>query len=182
MINYQVDLDKKVFGERQNVFNVYVEDNIAVTSKLNLSAGLRFDYDNLSKAGGTKGDWNNLGPRTSFNYKIDENNIIRGGYGVFYDKIKYSVTSDNLQFSNNSANFKQQLRELQRLGKLDPNAELDRITHDGNLKAFYDQGSAPAYLQGTNSSRCTGQPPVAISRKFPHQKSGWISKPLLKSI
>jgi hypothetical protein len=153
VINYQVDLDKKVFGERQNVFNVYLEDNIEVSRKLNLSLGVRFDYDNLSKAGGTKGDWNNIGPRFSFNYKIDNNNVIRGGWGLYYDKIKYSVTSDNLQFSNNSENFKLQLRELQRLGILNPNADLDRITHPGNLRAFYDQGSTPAYLQGPTSEQ-----------------------------
>ncbi len=156
VINYLVDLDKKIFGETQNVFNIYAEDNIEVTKNLNVSLGLRFDYDDLSKAGSTKGDWNNFGPRTSFNYKIDENNIIRGGYGIFYDKIKYSVTSDNLQFSNNSANFKLQLKELQRLGKLNPNADLDRITHDGNLKAFFDQGSAPAYLQGAKADQAQG--------------------------
>ena len=156
VVNYLVDLDKKIFGTTQNVFNIYVEDNIAVSNKLNISLGLRYDYDNLSKGGGTKGDLNNLGPRTSFNYKLDENDVIRGGIGRFYDKIKYSVTSDNLQFSNNSANFKLQLKELQRLGKLDPNADLDRITHDGNLKAFFDQGSAPAYLQGPTAAQAMG--------------------------
>lgn len=156
VINYQVDLDKKIFGETQNVTNIYLEDNVQVNEKLNVSLGLRYDYDNLSKGGGTKGDRNNLGPRASFNYKLDENNIIRGGFGVFYDKIKYSVTSDNLQFSNNSANFKLELAQLQKLGKLSPNADLDRITHDGNLKAFFDQGSTPAYLQGQTADQAQG--------------------------
>lgn len=156
VINYLVDIDKSVFGVRQNVFNAYLEDNIAVNNKLNVSLGVRFDYDNLSKAGGNKGDWNNIGPRTSFNYKIDDNNIIRGGYGIFYDKIKYSVTSDNLQFSNNSPNFKLQLAELQKLGILDPNADLNMITHPGNLKAFFDQGSAPAYMQGKTAEQAQG--------------------------
>ena len=156
VINYLVDIDKKIFGTTQNVFNVYAEDNIEVSKKLNVSLGLRFDYDNLSKGGSTKGDWNNIGPRTSFNYKIDENNVIRGGFGIYYDKIKYSVTSDNLQFSNNSANFKLELKELQRLGKLSSTADLDRITHDGNLKAFYDQGSAPPYLKGVTAELAQG--------------------------
>lgn len=156
VINYLVDIDKKIFGQTQNVFNVYTEDNIEISKKLNVSLGLRFDYDNLSKAGNTKGDWNNIGPRTSFNYKIDENNVIRGGFGIYYDKIKYSVTSDNLQFSNNSTNFKLELKELQRLGKLSPTADLDRITHDGNLKAFYDQGSAPLYLKGATADQAQG--------------------------
>ncbi len=151
---YRVDLSSKDrFGTTQNVFNVYAEDNFAVNQNLNLSIGLRFDYDDLSKAGSTKGDWNNLGPRLSFNYKIDENNIIRGGYARAYDKIKYSVTSDNLQFSNNSANFKLQLAELQRLGKLDKNADLDRITFPGNLRATYLQGSTPSYLNGPTSEQ-----------------------------
>lgn len=166
VINYQVDLDKKIFGQRQNVFNIYAEDNIEVSKKLNISLGVRFDYDNLSKAGSTKGDWNNIGPKTSFNYKIDENNVIRGGYGIFYDKIKYSVTSDNLQFSNNSANFKLELQELQRLGKLDPKADLDRITHDGNLKAFYDQGSTPAYLQGPTAEQASGKRELQSAANF----------------
>ncbi|MEO7310819.1 MAG: TonB-dependent receptor [Chitinophagaceae bacterium] len=156
VINYLVDLDKSVFGTRQNVFNVYAEDNFAVSDKLNLSLGLRFDYDNLSKAGGDKGDWNNIAPRFSFNYKIDNSNVIRGGYGIFYDKIKYSVTSDNLQFSNNSPNFKLQLAELQRLGILNPKADLNKITNPGNLKAFFDQGSTPAYLKGLTAEQAQG--------------------------
>ncbi len=167
VISYRVDLDKKIFGETQNVLNLYAEDNIAVSDKLNVTVGLRFDYDNLSKAGGTKGDWNNIAPRTSFNYKIDENNIIRGGAGVYYDKIKYSVTSDNLQFSNNSPNFKLQLKELQRLGILNPNADLDRITHAGNLRAIYDQpGSVPAYLQGLTSEQSQGNRDLQSSANF----------------
>ena len=166
VISYQVDLDKKIFGETQNVINVYAEDNIEVSKKLNISLGLRFDYDNLSKAGGTKGDWNNIGPRTSFNYKIDDNNIVRGGFGVFYDKIKYSVTSDNLQFSNNSPNFKLQLKELQRLGILNPSADLDRITHPGNLKVFYDQGSAPAYLKGPTREQAEGNRELQSANNF----------------
>lgn len=166
VINYQVDLDKKIFGTTQNVFNVYAEDNIEVTKKLNVSIGVRFDYDILSKAGGTKGDWDNIGPRLSFNYKIDDNNIIRGGWGLFYDKIKYSVTSDNLQFSNNSDNFKLELKELQRLGKLNPNADLDRITHPGNLRAFYDMGSAPPYLQGPSSEQAQGNRATQSAANF----------------
>jgi len=156
VINYLVDLDKSVFGTRQNVFNVYAEDNFAVSDKLNMSLGLRFDYDNLSKAGGDKGDWNNIAPRFSFNYKLDGSNVIRGGYGIFYDKIKYSVTSDNLQFSNNSANFKLQLAELQRQGILNPQADLNKITHPGNLRAFFDQGTTPAYLKGLTAAEAQG--------------------------
>ncbi len=163
---YKVDLNQSRFGTHQNVFNAYAEDNFAVSEKLNLSAGLRLTYDNLSKAGGTKGDWNNFGPRLSANYKIDENNIIRGGAARVYDKIKYSVTSDNLQFSNNSDNFKAELKELQRLGKLNPNADLERITFAGNLRAIYNQGSTPSYLQGKSSAGSQANRATQSSNNF----------------
>ncbi len=166
VIEYRVDLDRSIFGEQQNVYNLYAEDNIALNDKLNVSLGLRFDYDNLSKAGGTKGDWNNLGPRSSFNYKLDDKNIISGGYGIYYDKIKYSVTSDNLQFSNNSENFKKQLAELQRLGILSPSADLNRITNAGNLRAIYNQGATPAYLQGKTSEESQGNRANQSSNNF----------------
>ena len=163
---YRVDLDQKVFGTRQNVFNIYAEDNFKASDKLDINVGLRFDYDNLSKAGGNKGDWNNFGPRTSFNYKLDDKNIIRGGYGRYYDKIKYSVTSDNLQFSGNSPNFKRQLAELQKLGILDKNADLNQITGAGNLRAIFEQGSTPVYLQGPTSQQAQGNRDLQSNSNF----------------
>ena len=163
---YKVDLDQSIFGTRQNVFNLYAEDNFKVTDKFDLNVGVRLDYDNLSKAGGDKGDWNNIGPRTGFNYKVDDRNVIRGGYGRFYDKIKYSVTSDNLQFSGNSPNFKLQLAELQRLGKLSKDANLNQITHSGNLRAIFEQGSTPVYLQGPTSAETQGSRDLQSNSNF----------------
>ncbi len=145
VINYDIELRPTTFGARQNVFSTYFEDLISVNNKLNVTLGLRYDYDNLSKAGGTKGDLNNLGPRVAYNYKIDDKNTIRGGYGIFNDKIKYSIYSDALQFSSSSVDFKKQLKELQKLGKLDANADIDKITFPGNIRATSNNIS---YLNG----------------------------------
>ena len=145
VINYDVELRPTTFGTRQNVYTAYFEDLYAVNNQLNLTLGLRYDYDNLSKGGGDKGDFNNLAPRFAFNYKIDDQNTIRGGYGIFYDKIKYSVYSDALQFSSTSVDYKKQLKELQRLGKLDPTADIDKITFPGNIRAT---ASNVTYLNG----------------------------------
>jgi outer membrane receptor for ferrienterochelin and colicin len=145
VINYDVELQPNTFGARQNVFSTYLEDIFAVNNKLNLTMGLRYDYDNLTKGGGSRGDLNNLAPRLAFNYKIDDRNTLRGGYGIFTDKIKYSIHSDALQFSSTSADFKKQLKELQKLGKLDPNADIDKITFPGNIRAT---ASNVTYLNG----------------------------------
>ena len=133
--NYDVELRPTTFGTRQNVFNAYIEDTYQLTQRLKINAGLRFDYDNLSKGGGPKGDWNNLAPRLSFNYEINDRSVVRGGFGVFYDKIKYSIYSDALQFNSTSGDYLKQLTELQRLGYLDKNADLNKITFPGNIRA-----------------------------------------------
>ena len=180
VINYDVELRATTFGARQNVFSAYFEDLFSVTNKLNLTMGLRYDYDNLTKGGGKKGDLNNLAPRIAFNYKIDERNTIRGGYGIFTDKIKYSIYSDALQFNSTSADYKKQLQELQRLGKLDPNADIEKITFPGNIRATTTNVSylnGPSYTdlqprrdrQFTNNLRILN--PNGFQNPYSHQVS-----------
>lgn len=135
VFQYEVELRPTRFGARQNVVSAYIEDTWKVTNRLTANMGVRWDYDNLSKSGGDTGDLDNIAPRLSLNYQLTEKSVIRGGYGIFYDKIKYSVYSDALQFSSTSADFKAQLTELQRLGILDPNANLEQITFNGNVRA-----------------------------------------------
>jgi outer membrane receptor for ferrienterochelin and colicin len=154
VINYDVELQTNTFGATQNVFSTYLEDNISVNNNLNLTFGLRYDYDNLSKGGGTKGDFNNIAPRLAFNYRINEKNTLRGGYGIFTDKIKYSVHSDALQFSSTSSDYKKQLTELQRLGKLDPEADIEKITFPGNIRAT---SANVSYLEGPSFEQLQGR-------------------------
>jgi outer membrane receptor for ferrienterochelin and colicin len=180
VINYDVELRATTFGARQNVFSAYFEDLFSITNKLNLTMGLRYDYDNLTKGGGNKGDLNNLAPRIAFNYKIDDRNTIRGGYGIFTDKIKYSIYSDALQFNSTSADYKKQLQELQRLGKLDPNADIEKITFPGNIRATTSNVSylnGPSYTdlqprrdrQFTNNLRILN--PNGFQNPYSHQVS-----------
>lgn len=133
--NVDVELRPSEFGVRQNRPYAYIEDLWAVNSKLNLTIGLRYDYDNISKSGGNKGDYNNLGPRVSFNYKLNESSVLRGGYGIYYDKIQYTIYSDAIQFTTNSDDYKKQLRALQAAGRISKNANIDDLVRDGNLKA-----------------------------------------------
>jgi len=155
VLTYDVELRPTTFGARQNVLNLYAEDLWTVSNRLNLTFGLRYDYDNLTKGAGKRGDLNNLAPRLAFNFQLSDRSVVRGGYGIFYDKIKYSVYSDNLQFSSNGADFKRQLAELQRLGILSRDADLDRVTFPGNLNAR--SASTVTYLNGPSSDQLQGR-------------------------
>ncbi|MEO1652341.1 MAG: TonB-dependent receptor, partial [Bacteroidota bacterium] len=148
VLNYSVELRPQAFGQTQNIFSAYIEDEFSVSNRLNISLGLRYDYDNLSKEGDGEGDFNNLAPRFSFNYRISKRSSIRGGYGLFYDKILYAVVSDALQQNTTGSDYRAQLQQLIDLGILPTDTDLDWITFDGNLTASAADPSTVVYLNG----------------------------------
>lgn len=148
VLAYSVELRPASFGATQNIFSAYVEDAYSISNRLNLTLGLRYDYDNLSKGGSDKGDLDNIAPRFSFNYKLNGNSSLRGGYGIFYDKILYAVYSDALQQNTTDADYKQQLQTLKEMGILPADTDLDRVTFDGNIGA---SANDVTYLQGPSS-------------------------------
>lgn len=150
VLTYTVELRPTRFGARQNIYSFYIEDLYSASSKLNLTFGLRYDYDNLSKGGSDTGDYNNIAPRFNFNYKLTDRSSFRGGYGIFYDKIVYSIYSDALQQSSTSTDFKRQLQTLIDMGKLPEDTNLDRVTFNGNISASLNNVD---YLQGPTSSQ-----------------------------
>ncbi|WP_254245129.1 TonB-dependent receptor domain-containing protein [Hymenobacter sp. BRD67] len=152
--SYSVELRPEPFGTTQNLYNIYLEDLYAVTDRLNVTLGVRYDYDNLSKGGADHGDRNNVAPRANFNYRLTERSSLRGGYGIFYDKILYTVYSDALQQNTTSADYKTELRELVRVGALPANTDVDRITFDGNLSG---SASNVAYLKGPSGATLQNQ-------------------------
>ena len=149
VLNYNVELRPSSFGRWQNLYSAYIEDQISANNKLNLTFGLRYDYDNLSKGGSTHGDYNNLAPRFSFNYKLSNHSVIRGGYSLVYNKIIYSVYSDALQQNTTGPAYLAELQALINAGQLPTYANLNRVTFNGNLNASF--GSVP-YLQGPSSA------------------------------
>lgn len=147
VLNYGVELRPAEFGARQTITSVYIEDQYSASSRLNLTLGMRYDYDNLSKAGASQGDLDNIAPRFSFNYKASSRSSIRGGVGLFYDKINYAIYSDALQQNTTSADYRSQIAELVRLGILPEDTDLDAATYEGNLTATV---TGVDYLQGPN--------------------------------
>lgn len=154
VLNYIVELRPTSFGTNQDIYSAYVEDLWAASSRLNITFGLRYDYDNLSKGGSDKGDYNNLAPRFNFNYKLNNDSSLRGGFAISYDKVNYALYSDALQQNTTSQSYKLQLQELKRLGILPADTNIDRITYNGNLAATV---TGVNYLQGPSATDLQGQ-------------------------
>ncbi|MGB5344854.1 MAG: TonB-dependent receptor [Woeseia sp.] len=133
VIDYSVELRPASFGEVQNQVSLYFEDQLSLSQELTLTAGVRWDYDSLTEAGKGAADRDNIAPRIALNYRASERLSFRGGAGLFYERIPYTVLSDALQQNTTSAAFRQQLRELAAAGRLPADIDPVSVTFDGNL-------------------------------------------------
>lgn len=180
VVNYSVELRPASFGRTHNNTSIYIEDFWSVNDKLNLTLGLRYDYDNLSKGGSDEGDYNNIAPRTNFNYELTENSVLRGGYSIAYEKINYAIFSDALQQNTTSADFRAQIQEFIDLGILPADTDINRVTFDGNISANvagvdYLQGPSAESLQDQREGAFSGERrilnPEGYDNPFSHQFS-----------
>jgi outer membrane receptor for ferrienterochelin and colicin len=162
VLNYAVELQPKSFGARHNIFSTYVEDQFSLSNRLNFTLGLRYDYDDLSKGGSDEGDYNNLSPRFSVNYRLDERNSLRAGYGIFYEKILYAIYSDALQQNTTSPDYIDQLQALIDKGILPSNTDISKVTFNGN---FTTNLSNVSYLNGPNGGSLSGDLRNAFSNE-----------------
>ncbi|HEY0728533.1 MAG TPA: TonB-dependent receptor, partial [Pyrinomonadaceae bacterium] len=77
-----------VLARKQNEFSAFVQDKWQLNKRFVLDLGLRYDRDQIGKE-------NNFAPRLGFVIAPTESDrtIIRGGVGLFYDKIPLNVSS-----------------------------------------------------------------------------------------
>ena len=92
-------------------YSYFMQDDWKVTDRLTLNLGVRYEYDtrarerddqwtnfdvntgtmliagfNTDSNTGVTADKNNIAPRFGFAYRIKDGTILRGGYGIFYNK------------------------------------------------------------------------------------------------
>ncbi|HZV12949.1 MAG TPA: carboxypeptidase regulatory-like domain-containing protein, partial [Candidatus Kapabacteria bacterium] len=184
VLDYNVEAaNTQPFGTTQNLLGAFAEDSYKPSDRLTINMGLRWDFDNLSKAGSDHYDMNNIGPRLSGNYLLtdDGKSVLRAGYGIYYEKIPYTVVSDAMQFSTQRAAFLQQLQILKNKGILPANTNINAITFNGNASADFPSGVQ--FLQGIPASALAGnldslpaqelriQNPNGLQNPYSHQIS-----------
>jgi hypothetical protein len=89
-----------ILNRDQNEFSTFVQDKWLVNSHLVFDLGLRYDRDSLGKN-------NNLAPRLGFVVTPTDSDrtVVRGGVGLFYDKIPLNIGSFEQYQSQRSFTF-----------------------------------------------------------------------------
>ncbi|HEV7646425.1 MAG TPA: TonB-dependent receptor [Pyrinomonadaceae bacterium] len=76
-------------------FGLFAQDEFKLYPKLTLNFGLRYDLQFLP--GPINTDRDNISPRFGFAYAPGEKTVIRGSFGLYYDRIPTRATSNALQ-------------------------------------------------------------------------------------
>ena len=100
---------------KNHTYELFAQDKWRVRPQTTINVGIRYDLEiipldesgNPLFAAGQKAptDWNNVSPRISFTHSLDEQgkSVIRGGYGVFYNRTILGAVDDTLEFGKNTA-------------------------------------------------------------------------------
>jgi len=131
------------FLERdKDEFTLFFHDKWNATSRLTLDLGLRYDRDTLAEE-------NNFAPRLGFAYVLtsDSKTLLRGGVGLFYDKVPLNVgtfeqlqrrvvtrfADDGVTPTGSPLTFENRLSEVENPRNLAFNLELNRDLGRGLL-------------------------------------------------
>jgi hypothetical protein len=95
---------------KNHSYELFAQDKWRVAPRTTLNVGIRYDLEiiPLDETGnplfspGQKSptDWNNIAPRLSFTHSLDDSgkSVIRGGYGIFYNRTILGAVDDTLEF------------------------------------------------------------------------------------
>ncbi|MFM2043371.1 MAG: hypothetical protein RLY86_1947 [Pseudomonadota bacterium] len=162
VLDYAVELRPAAFGTDQTLYAGWAEAEVDLTPDLTARIGLRYDYDDLTELGDGSGDADNIAPRASFNWRLPGDQVVRGGIGLFHEKLPYAIISDALQRNSDTPAFRRQLQDLIARGRLPADTDLDRVLFNGNATVNlngvgYLQGPSAASLQPRRDTLSAGE-------------------------
>lgn len=76
-------------------FGIFAQDEWRISRNLTFNLGVRYDLQFLPDPVNT--DTNNVSPRFGFAYSPDDKTVVRGSFGLYYDRIPTRATSNALQ-------------------------------------------------------------------------------------
>jgi hypothetical protein len=101
VLSYSQTFRNPEINHPQMLAGAFAEDSFRATPDLTLTLGVRWDYDSITNTPLARGDWNNAAPRAGLSWTPggSARHQVRGGYGIFYERIPFAVYSDTL-FNN----------------------------------------------------------------------------------
>jgi hypothetical protein len=87
-VNYRVTRGNPLLEADQFEVSFFMQNDIRLTPRATLMAGVRYDWQtNINAA-------DNLAPRVSFAYAVGQTSVIRGGAGLFHNRVSLQIIEE----------------------------------------------------------------------------------------
>ena len=175
---YVVGLNYGYVAGSQTVYRLFVEDQFSLWDRLFVTAGLAWEYDQITRGAHSIGDLNNVAPQVIGTYQLSDNTALRGAAGLYYNRLPYAINDLARSNSSQGTHFRRQLEVMQRLGVLNPDADVNDMTYEGAIGLETGAG----YLNGPTAEDLGPN----SDQQFTHERyilnpDGWDSPMVLQT-
>ena len=84
-------IDDTTFSFDHGSYGFFVQDSWRATTQLTLTYGLRYDFETYPSRYIQESDRNNFQPRIGAAFAVTPRLVVRGGYGIFHDRLTSSI-------------------------------------------------------------------------------------------
>jgi hypothetical protein len=84
-------IDDTQFSFDHSAYGFFLQDQWKASSALTVTYGLRYDFEKYPDRYIQENDRNNLQPRVGFALAYSPKGVLRGGYGIFHDRLTSSI-------------------------------------------------------------------------------------------
>ncbi|MGE3509963.1 MAG: TonB-dependent receptor [Vicinamibacterales bacterium] len=98
VLSYSQSFVNPAVDEAQTLAAAFLEDSFRAANSITLTMGVRWDYDSVTRTPLSAGDRDNIAPRLGVSWTpgSGSRHQVRGGYGIFYERIPFAVYSDTI--------------------------------------------------------------------------------------
>lgn len=97
VLSYTVDARPQQVNLTQTMYGAFIEDVFVPSPRVNITAGLRWDYDDLTSRGESTPDLNNIQPRLAATWQRSARDVVRASVGRYAGRFPYAIYSDAIQ-------------------------------------------------------------------------------------
>lgn len=97
VLSYTIDARPQQVNLTQTMYGAFVEDVWTPATRVSVTTGLRWDYDDLTSRGESAPDLNNIQPRLAATWQRSARDVVRASVGRYAGRFPYAIYSDAIQ-------------------------------------------------------------------------------------
>jgi outer membrane receptor protein involved in Fe transport len=163
-------------------YGLYAQDQWRAGPRLSLTYGLRYDFERYPSGYITERDMNNVQPRVGASFAYSDSGVIRGGYGIFHDRLASSIGQlFNASYNSSAGSLPNSRVLFPTVAPIDPPFQQRTVggaAAPAAAATFLLTGQVPTTSSVSLADTLDG----AVQTPYSHQASAQISQEVVRGL